>query len=208
VRTFLTPFLRARARGAPVPRLLRFSTVAQQEADHRAAESLTPHQPAAESLRLELQEAITTFRHQIALLIQALSVLVTADSALLAYGFSQKQSGVFLVASLMPIAALSVFIAIMYGLIPIAYAGMRIEEQLSLHQAPLIIGWVKVRKDLPFAAFKNVDDWSSPEIERAISRTSPSYLLRSYKSHLLLIAFLVQLSLCIISKTIFHYRFM
>jgi hypothetical protein len=166
------------------------------------------HQPDAESLRLELQEAITTFRHQIALLIQALGVLVTADSLLLAYGFSQKQSAVILIASLMPIAALAVFIAIMYGLIPIAYAGIRLEEQLSLHHAPLIASWVNVRKDLPFAEFKDVDDWSSPEIEKALSDISPWYLLHNYKSYLLLTAFAVQLFLCIVSTVAFHYRFM
>jgi hypothetical protein len=82
-----------------------------------------PQLPDAESLRLELQEAIITFRHQNAQLFQALGVIVTADAALLGYGFAQKLSVVLLVASLMPLAALSVYSTIMAWLVPICYEG-------------------------------------------------------------------------------------
>ena len=79
-----------------------------------------PHRADAESLRLELQDATTAFRHQLALLIQAFGVLVTADSALVAYGFTQRQSGILLVASGVPIFILMIYFGIMAGLTPIA----------------------------------------------------------------------------------------
>lgn len=89
-------------------------------------------QPAdPESLRPELQEAITTFRHQLGLLIQVLGVVVTADSALIAYGFAQKKSGIFLAASLMPLATAIIYFAVITGLIPIAYVILRLEKRLS-----------------------------------------------------------------------------
>lgn len=167
-----------------------------------------PNQPDAESLRLELQEAITTFRHQIALILQLLGVIVTADSVLVAYGFTQKQSGILLIASLMPIAALLVFGSITHGLVPISYTAMRLEERLSLHHAPLITTWVKNRDDLPFAVLGNVDDWSDPKVEEVISSTSRWFFLRSYKSHILLIIFVLQILLFIITIVFSHYRFM
>ena len=164
--------------------------------------------PDAESLRLELQEAITTFRHQIALLIQATGVIVTADSILLAYGFSQRQSGVLLVASLMPIAVLAVFFAIMTGLIPVSYVAIRLERKLSLHEAPFMLTWVSQRDDLPYSSLRELEDLDKPEIRDSILTTTPWYILKSRKALVLLGAFIIQLALVITSIAVFHYRFM
>jgi len=96
------------------------------------------HEADTESLRLELQESTTTFRHQIAILTQVFGIIATADSVLLAYGFTQRQSGILLVASVMPIIGLIMYSAIMTGLVPITYIGMRLERKLALHEESLI----------------------------------------------------------------------
>src|ERR1700733_8642105 len=97
--------------------------------------------PDSESLRLELQEAIATFRHQISLLIQAVGFIAAAGSILLAYGFSQKLSSALLVASLMPLGILLSYYTIMTGLAPICYVAMRLEAKLSLFDEPLMTIW-------------------------------------------------------------------
>jgi hypothetical protein len=95
-----------------------------------------------DSLRLELQEATATFRHQVTILTQGFGVIATADSALLAYGFTQKDSGIFLVASMMPIILLIIYFANINGLISIAYVAMRLEKKLALNEESLITTWV------------------------------------------------------------------
>jgi hypothetical protein len=162
--------------------------------------------PDSESLRLELQEAITTFRHQTGLLIQALGFILTADSVLLAYGFAQRQSGVLLVASLMPIALLIVLIQFMVGLVPICYVAIKLERKLSLREEPhlaLVATFVQTRDDLPFSSLENIENADVPKVHDSVL-----VVLKSRKSLILLCAFAVQLCLVVISITVFHYRFM
>ena len=124
--------------------------------------------PSAESLRLELQEAIATFRHQIVLLVQALSFIVAADPVLLGYGFAQKIAGILYVASLLPLGGLFIYIHIMTGLVRICYVAIRLEWKLSLHEDPLIGTWAKTRKDLPFSSLANLADLKDPNVRDAI----------------------------------------
>jgi hypothetical protein len=46
-----------------------------------------------DSFRIELQEAIATFRHQIAQLSQLLGIIITADAILLGYAFARAAFG-------------------------------------------------------------------------------------------------------------------
>jgi hypothetical protein len=166
-------------------------------------------QPAdPESLRLELQEAITTFRHQLGLLIQALGVIITADSILVAYGFSQRRSGILLVASLMPIAVVIIYFAIISGLIPITYVIMRIERELSLREESFMATWVLTRDDLPFKSMGNISKLDDPQIRESVLQAPPLYLFKDRKTLALLGAFIVQFTIFLISLTLYHYEFM
>jgi hypothetical protein len=164
--------------------------------------------PSDESLRLELQEAITTYRHQIVLLSQSLGITVTADSILLGYGFAQRLSSVLLVASLMPLAALFIYIQIATGLIPISYVAMRLEWKLSLREAPFIGTWARMRDDLPFSSLVNIGDLEDPKIRESMLHVPPWFFFRGVKTWILLLAFTLQLGLVLISLTVYHYRFM
>jgi len=86
-----------------------------------------------ESRRLELREAITAFHSQLAMLVQALGIVITADALLLAYGFTQKLSIILLLASLLPIAMVVMFLETMTVLVPITYVAVKLERSLSLH---------------------------------------------------------------------------
>ncbi len=165
--------------------------------------------PDPESLRLELQEAIITFRHQNAQLIQALGVIVTADAALLGYGFAQKLSIVLLVASLMPLAALSVYSTIMAWLVPICHVATKLEEKLSLDDyVPFIGTWVMTRSDLSSA----LSDFAPPkdrEIRNSTLNVPRSRYFRTNRtSQALLAAFAAQIGLVVISLFVYHFHFM
>jgi len=165
--------------------------------------------PDPESLRLELQEAIITFRHQNAQLIQALGVIVTADAALLGYGFAQKLSIVLLVASLMPLAALSVYSTIMAWLVPICHVATKLEEKLSLDDyVPFIGTWVKTRSDL-----SSVLSDFAPSKDREIRNSTLNvprsrYFKTNRTSQALLAAFAAQIGLVVISLFVYHFHFM
>jgi hypothetical protein len=161
--------------------------------------------PSPESLRLELQEAITTFRHQNAQLIQALGVIVTADSVLLGYGFAQRKSIILLVASLMPLAALLVYVNQMTGLVPICYVARKLEEELSLDEVPLIKTWVKTRSDLP-AALSEFEDRERGQAALNVPRSR--YFWGNRTSQSLLGAFAAQIGLVVISLFVYHFHFM
>jgi hypothetical protein len=161
-----------------------------------------------ESLRLELQEAIATFRHQVGLLIQVLGVVLTADSALIAYAFTQKKSGIFLAASMMPIATGIIYYAVITGLIPMAYVAIKLERKLSLGEEAFMTRWILARHDLPFRSIENIEDLDRPEIRHAVLESPPLYLLKDPKMLTLVGAFVIQLIVFIISLTVYHYALM
>lgn len=167
---------------------------------------LNPADP--ESLRLELQEAIITFRHQTGLLIQVLGVVVTADSALIAYGFAQKKSGILLAASLMPLATGIIYFAVIAGLIPIAYVIIRLEKKLSLREEAFMTTWILTRHDLPFKSMRGIEEMDKPEIRQSVLQSPPLYLLKDPKMLALVGAFVIQFIVFLISLTVYHYRFM
>ena len=70
---------------------------------------VAPEAPDNESLRLELQEAIVTYRHWVSQLTQVTGIIATADVVLLSYGFSQRLAVILLAASTGPIVILLIF---------------------------------------------------------------------------------------------------
>lgn len=167
----------------------------------------SPATPSLESLQLELQEAIATFRHQIVLLVQALSFIVAADAVLLGYGFAQKIAGILFVASLLPLGGLFIYIHIMTGLVRICYVAIRLEWKLSLHEDPLIGTWVKTRRDLPFSSVANLADLGDSKVRERILNMEWWRLLGSSKAWALVTAFALQLGLAIASQAASDFHF-
>ena len=102
----------------------------------------------AESRRLELKEAITAFHSQLAMLVQSIGIVITADVLLLAYGFTQKLSAILLLASLLPVAMLIMFLETMTVLVPITYVAIKLERSLSLQEAPFIETYAQSQQGL------------------------------------------------------------
>jgi hypothetical protein len=194
----------------PTVRRVRFARYSRPGGSPRLyAWSMPARQPPdAESLRLELQEAITTFRHQHSLLIQALGIIVAADSVLVAYGFAQRKSGILLVASLMPLAMLILFIQVMTDSIPIIYIAIRLEQKLSLSEDSLVATWVRRRDDLPFTSIEEMDELDDPKVRDSVLQPPRLFLFKSQKTLILIGTLVVQFSIFLISVTVYHYRFM
>jgi hypothetical protein len=140
----------------------------------------------AEAQRLELQEAIATARQSAALGVQIAGFLVAADSLLLEYGFAQRQSGIFLVASLLPLAFLAIGVVILKAVIPVGYVAMTLERELGLRTAPfatimtlrLILGTQpsNLESDIINMDFQKL--LYSTSSARTVLTSRPSYILR------------------------------
>jgi len=157
--------------------------------------------PDAESLRLEFQEALTTYRHHTSLVAQAFGFVVAADSALLAYGFTQKEAAVFLIASFMPIVMLIAFVEIMSRAFAAGYAAIKLEQKLSLQNENFAGLYFQMPDTSLFSSL------SGMEIAK-VHNYLRSYLLKSLHSKILFCVFLVQLCLFVIAIVTYHYRFM
>ncbi|HEY1347394.1 MAG TPA: hypothetical protein VGF54_20595 [Streptosporangiaceae bacterium] len=164
--------------------------------------------PDDESKRLELREAITAFHSQLAMLVQALGIVITADVVLLAYGFTQRRSAIFLLASLLPIAMLVMFLETMTFLVPITYVALKLERSLSLHEAPFIGTYVQSRQGLFPTLFHGGENPDELKTQHFVPKIPFRALLKDRRSALLVASFVAQFCLFVISITVYHYRFL
>jgi hypothetical protein len=162
--------------------------------------------PHAESLRLELQEAIVTFRHQTSIMTQALGYIVAADAILVAYGFSQREAGVLLVASLMPIFNLLIFVEVLKHGAPIAYVAMRLERKLMPGEQALATTYATTLTPI-YNYLKATLDNQTDSVYPVIHLPRWCWV-KSRITIGLACVFVGQLALFLIGLTVYHYRFM
>jgi len=164
----------------------------------------------AETLRLQLQQAIEGLRQQQTLIVQAFGFFMTADALLLTYSFSQRNASGLLAASLMPLAMLTASWLILATGIPFAYNAMRLERCLLPGQITLIATTIRVLQPTTYNVLDLALGIDDPERQaRAIhaAKRSGIGLFDRAMSWLLLAAFTLQVATFIIALTIFNYRF-
>lgn len=167
-----------------------------------------PTKPDAESLRLELQQAIITIRQQYSLLTQIFGIIATADSILLAYGFTQRVSSVILVASFMPIIMLISSVVIGSMTVPVVYVGATLEHRLKLVDTPLVAMSVPGYARGIFATGGQRTIMTETEIRESILSVSLRSFLTNQAAYILYATFTVQIFLFLISLIVYNYRFM
>ena len=86
---------------------------------------------------MELQEAISTFRHWTTQANQAAGVVATADAALIAYAL-QMLVGTIFVASVMPAMMLLAYMQAMSTIVPIILLALELERKLQIRQDSLL----------------------------------------------------------------------
>lgn len=162
----------------------------------------------AESMRLELQEAIITFRTQTTLATQIAGFIATADSVLLAYGFAQKASGILLIASVMPLILLVSYLEIFLSTVPVICVAITLEKRLRLGDNALARTFARTNLRYIFLAINtNVDLEASGALESVVEQLRWT-LLKKRPGQVLMLIFLAQFTLFLVSLIAYHYRFM
>ena len=164
--------------------------------------------PDGESLRLELQEAITTFRHQTSSLTQVTGFIAAADSVLIAYGFSQKVSGILLVASVLPVIAIVSYVEILHSTLPLIYVAITLEQKLQLRDAPLATLYLQTYARDVFGHLDKDIDMTDQGVRESILSFPRHMWLTNRPVYILCAIFIAQVGLFLVSLLIYHYRFM
>jgi hypothetical protein len=87
-----------------------------------------------DALRLELQEALGSVRHWQVLGIQATGFVVAGNVVLIGYGFTQKQAGMFLIGSTLPLITLALYMITVSAVFSLVDLSIRIEDGLHIHK--------------------------------------------------------------------------
>jgi hypothetical protein len=167
---------------------------------------VTPEAPENESLRIELQEALVSYRHWSSQFTQATGFLITADVVLLSYGFSQRSAAILLVASVVPLVVLVYYMAIDSFIRPLITLILSIERSLLIQKDSLgaVIARTYLVKITPGLGSR-IEDLTNEEVRHLNFKREP---LRSAVPIALCAATLVQIGLSVLGLTVFHYRFM
>jgi hypothetical protein len=167
-----------------------------------ALESSTPH-PDPVSLRLELQEALVTVRHWQTQRIQTTGFIVAGNVILLAYGFSQKRAGIFLVGSTLPIILLMVYTLTMSVSAPLITLAIKLERDLRIRRHSLAVTYA--RSHLWLADF-DIENLNDREVQK-LTLEKRRWFFNS-AAVILYIVGIGQIVLGILCLTIYHYRLM
>ena len=167
---------------------------------------VAPEAPDDESLRIELQEALVTYRQYISQWVQGTGFFTAADVALVSYAFSQRIAVILLVGSLFPILMLVSYmmtVSLGGGLINLV---LRIERRLRIRKDSLgaTLARPAPAKMIP-AVGSHIEDLSDEEVRHL-------NLSWEWRWGVLPIVFYAatatHIVLFVLSLTVFHYRFM
>jgi hypothetical protein len=164
--------------------------------------------PDLESLRLELQEALVTFRHWNTQADQAAGVLITGDALLVAYGFSQRLAGVLFLASAIPIIFLFIYLHVLSVITPIVNLAIRLERKLSIREDSLAATYARVHLRTQISGFATIEALPDDELPNLNQKLPWHRWLFKPVSLILYAASIVQIGLAIASLIAYNYRFM
>jgi hypothetical protein len=165
-----------------------------------AREISTSH-PDPDSLRLELQEALVTVRHWQTQSIQAAGFIVAGNVRLVAYGFSQKQAGIFLVGSVLPIILLMVYSLAISAAAPLIMLAIKLERDLQIRGHSLAATYARNHLWLGNVDIENLND---AEVQKlGLEKRRWFFNLTAI---ILYICTMGQIVLGILCLTIYHYR--
>ena len=164
---------------------------------------VVPGAPDKESLRLELQQALESYRQWVAQLTQVVGFLVAADVVLISYGFSQRLAVTLLVASGVPILILIQYMVVGSIASPLVSLVLRIERKLLIRADSL--GATYVHTYFRWDPNNRIEDLSDEKIRQLSLEWAP---LRSPLPIIMYAATLTQVGLFVLSLTVYHYRFM
>jgi hypothetical protein len=167
---------------------------------------VAPEAPDNESLRIELQEALVTYRQWASQVTQANGIFIAADVALVSYAASQKLAVILLVASAFPIFMLVSWMITVSMVGPLINLILRIERRLRIRKDSLgaTLARTVPAKMIP-ATGSHIEDLNDEEVRRLNlkweSRWGVLPILYYATTAIHVVVF-------VLSVTVFHYRFM
>ncbi|HEX9517813.1 MAG TPA: hypothetical protein VF940_16755 [Streptosporangiaceae bacterium] len=162
--------------------------------------------PENESLRLELQEAITEFRHGASILTQAGGIIATGDVLLLSYGFSQKVAAILLVASISPMGILLIYLIVSSIAGPLVGLILRLERKLLIQEDSLGATYLRSHMRSVAATLGDIENLDDEQI-RALDLSTLKGQLGKAIPISLCAATIAQVGLFVLSLAVYHYRF-
>ncbi len=162
--------------------------------------------PDNESLRLELQEAIGTFRHWTSQVTQAAGFIVTGDVLLLSYGFSQKLAVIFLLASATPMTILLIYLLTLSITTPLVGLILRFERKLLIREVSLGATYLRIHLRSIAATLGDIENLDDEQIRNLTLGSLKGQLVKALPIFLCA-STIAQLGLFVLSLTVYHYRF-
>jgi hypothetical protein len=162
--------------------------------------------PDNESLRLELQEAIVTFRHWTSQVVQVVGFIAAGDVLLLSYGFSQKVAAILLLASVLPMIFLLIYLRILTVIGPVVGLILRLERKLLIQEDSLGTTYLRIHMRSVAATLGDIENLDDEQIHNLNLSTLKGQLWRLFPI-ILYTATIVQLGLFVLSLAVYHYRF-
>jgi hypothetical protein len=177
------------------------------------------HDP--ESLRLELQESLQTFRHWTSQWTQAEGFIIAGDVALLSYGFAQKLAVILLLAIAFPVGILLIYLLVIFVTAPQVRLILKIEQQLHIGKDSLGITYIEthLRPEAQLRKIEQLDDEKiMPHLICYLDKilSKKWWLIREARQLWLVklvpimayMAIAAQIALFVLSLSVFHYPFM
>ena len=167
---------------------------------------VAPEAPDDESLRIELQEALVTYRQYVSQFVQVAGILTAADVALVSYGFSQRIAVILLLASTFSIFNLVIWMITVSIAGPLINLVLSIERRLRIRKDSLgaTLARTAPAKMIP-AVGSHIEDLNDEEVRHL-------NLKWESRSGIIPILFYattaIHIVLFVLSLTVFHYRFM
>jgi len=164
-----------------------------------------PECPDNESLRLELQEGLATYRHWVTQLTQVTGFAIAADVVLISYAFSQRLAGIPLLASAVPIFILVMYMVVGSIACPLVDLMLRIERRLLIREDSLGATYVHTYfRSMASVLSGRIEDLDDEEVRHLPlkwdSLLSPIPLI-------LYASTLGGIVISVLCLTVFHYRF-
>ena len=167
---------------------------------------VAPEAPDDESLRVELQEALVTYRQYTSNFLQTAGILIAADVALVSYAFTQRIAVILLVASAFLISILVSYTIVGSIAGPLINLVLRIERRLRIREDSLgaTLARTVPAKMIP-AVGSHIEDLTDEEVHHLNLKWEARW---SVIPIMVYAGIAIQIVLFVLSITVFHYRFL
>ena len=162
-----------------------------------------------DALRVQMQQAIETFRHLTTLFVQSAGFLIAADGLLFGYGLAQRKAVPLLMASLAPLAIIVVLMLVLSQGLPVGYVAVKSEQRLLPREATLAQTYLMTKYPLAYSRIAPSLTMEGDEHNQMLANPPLGGILGAKTLALsLVIGSIAQFALFFVAQIWFDYPFM